>query len=385
MEEEAMAMTSRERVLCALNHEEPDRVPIFFGVSGATTMLAPAYDRFKSYLGVSGEPKLISSLLQYARLDEEVMLRFGVDGRPIQPGPAPSSLRRAIDERTYVDEWGVTWQMKPGTLYFEIVDSPLRDATIADLDRYSWPDLAHPGRFTGLAAEAAALHGRGLAAVGLSGVNPVEQIWSLRGFDTWLIDLALDPEFAHALLGKVTDLMLAGVQAFLGEVGTELDVVITADDQASQRGPLISPKMYREMIKPYHARLIAGIKQKTRAKVFFHSDGNVFPLIRDFIDIGVDLLNPVQVSAHEMGDTARLKRMFGDELSFCGGIDTQAALPFGTTDDVRREVRRRIRDLGPGGGYILAAVHCIQPDVPPENVCAMLDEAAIAGSYPLQH
>jgi uroporphyrinogen decarboxylase len=380
-----MVMTSRERVLCALNHEEPDRVPIFFGASGATTILAPAYERFKAYVGVSGTPKLISRMLQYARLDEEVMRRFGADGRPLQPRPAPSTLSREIDARTYVDEWGVTWHMKPGTLYFETGDPPLRDATIDDLDRYAWPDLAHPSRFTGLAAEAAALQGEGLAVVALSGVNPVEQIWSLRGFDTWHIDLALNPDFAHALLGKVTALMLAGAVALLDEAGTAIDVVVTADDQASQRGPLMSPKMYRAMIKPYHARLIAAIKQKTKAKVFFHSDGNVFPLIGDFIDIGVDLLNPVQVSAHEMGDTARLKRMFGDRLSFCGGIDTQSVLPFGSTDEVRREVRRRISDLGPGGGYILAAVHCVQPDVPPENVYAMLDEAIIAGQYPLPH
>jgi uroporphyrinogen decarboxylase len=380
-----MAMTSRERVLCTLNHEEPDRVPIFFGTSGATTMLAPAYDRFKSYLGVAGVPKLMSRQSRYARVDEEILRRFDVDGRPLLPGPAPSVLRREIDERTYVDEWGITWQMKPGTLYFENVKPPLGDATVDALDRYAWPDLAHPSRFTGLATDAAALQQQGFAVVALSGVNPVEQIWMLRGLDTWLVDLVQNPEFAHALLSKITALMLAGAQAFLAEVGPSVDIVITADDQATQHGPLMSPKVYRSMIKPYHAQLIAAIKQMTAAKVFFHSDGNVFPLIGDFIDIGVDLLNPVQVSAREMGDTARLKRLFGDRLSFCGGIDTQSVLPFGTVDDVRQEVRRRIRDLGPGGGYILAAVHCIQPDVPPENVLAMLDEALIAGRYPLTH
>jgi uroporphyrinogen decarboxylase len=137
------------------------------------------------------------------------------------------------------------------------------------------------------------------------------------------------------------------------------------------------------MIKPYHAELIGAIKSKTRAKIFFHSDGNIYPLVGDLIDVGVDLLNPVQVSAGDMGDTARLKREFGDRLSFCGAIDTQQILPYGTPDDVRREVRQRIRDLAPGGGYVCAAVHCIQPDVPPENVCAMLEEALVAGQYPL--
>ncbi len=141
--------------------------------------------------------------------------------------------------------------------------------------------------------------------------------------------------------------------------------------------------MYRQMIKPYHAELMATIKSRTRAKIFYHSDGNIYPLIGDLIEIGVDLLNPVHVSAKDMDDTARLKREFGDRLSFCGAIDTQWVLPYGTPGDVRGEVRRRIKDLGPGGGYILAAVHCIQPDVPPENVCAMFDEALAAGRYPL--
>ena len=182
---------------------------------------------------------------------------------------------------------------------------------------------------------------------------------------------------------KVTDVMKAGVIKLLEEAGDFIDVLITGDDMGSQNGPLISPKMYRRMIKPFHIELMGEIKRRTKAKIFYHSDGDVYPLIGDFIEIGVDLLNPVQVSAREMGDTARLKREFGDRLSFCGAIDTHWVLPHGTPNDVRTEVRRRIRDLGPGGGYVLASVHCIQPDVPPENICAMLEEAALAGRYPL--
>jgi uroporphyrinogen decarboxylase len=137
------------------------------------------------------------------------------------------------------------------------------------------------------------------------------------------------------------------------------------------------------MIKPYHAEILAAIKKLTKAKIFFHSDGNIYPLIRDFIDNGVDLLNPVQVSAGDLGDTARLKREFGKNLSFCGAIDTEHVLPHGTTEEVRAEVRHRINDLAPGGGYIVASVHCIQPDVPPENVLAMCDATAACGKYPL--
>ena len=376
-------MTSRERVLCALNHEEPDQVPIFFGTSGATTMLASAYERLKAYLGIKGEAKLISRTMQYARIDEEVLLRFGSDGRPLISGPITSSLSKEISENSFIDAWGITWQMKPGALYYEVMKAPLRNAAIDDLDKYPWPDLAHPDRFNGLAKEAQNIHDAGYAVVALSGINPFEQIQLLRGMDTWMIDLVGDPDFSHALLRKVTDLMLSGTLKLLDEAGEYIDVLVMGDDLGAQNSPIISPAMYRDMIKPYHAEIISAIKKKTRAEIFYHSDGNIYPLINDLIEIGVDLLNPVQVSAKDMDDTERLKREFGDRISFNGAIDTQRVLPHGTTDDVKMEVRKRIKDLGPGGGYICSAVHCIQPDVPPENVCAMFETVLKEGRYPL--
>jgi uroporphyrinogen decarboxylase len=185
------------------------------------------------------------------------------------------------------------------------------------------------------------------------------------------------------LMRKVTDLMLAGVTRYLEEVGPYIDVLVAGDDLGTDSSLMMSPQVYREMIKPYHGELLAAIKQKTKAKIFFHSDGNVYPLIGDLIEVGVDILNPVQVSAGDMGDTARLKREFGKNISFCGAIDTQTVLPYGTPEEVRAEVRGRIKDLAPGGGYIVATVHCIQPDVPPENVLAMCDEVLVSGKYPL--
>ena len=138
-------MTSRERVLCALNHEEPDRVPIFFGTSGATTMLAPGYEQFKAHLGVDSETQLMSRAVQYAKIDEEILERFGSDGRMLSLGAAPSPLRRDLAENAFVDEWGVTWEMRPGTLYYEVDESPLREASIDDLERYSLA-RSHPSR-----------------------------------------------------------------------------------------------------------------------------------------------------------------------------------------------------------------------------------------------
>ena len=203
-------LTSRERVLCALNHEEPDRVPIFFGTSGVTTMLVPAYEHFKYHLGIKSETGVLSRAFQYARIDEEVLVRFGSDGRPLVPRPAPSALRRELSGSSFVDEWGITWHMKPGTLYYEIAASPLRGMAIDDLDRYPWPGLSHPDRFKGLVEEARALHeDASYAVVFVSGVSPFEQICMLRGLDAWMMDMVADPDFVQALMRKVSDLMLA--------------------------------------------------------------------------------------------------------------------------------------------------------------------------------
>jgi uroporphyrinogen decarboxylase len=377
-------MTSRERVQCALNHEKPDRVPFFLGVGGVTSLLVPANEKLMAHLGVQAESRCTARAFQYARLDEAVMARLGSDGRPLIFGPAPGLLRKDISPTEFVDEWGLDWQLKPGVLYYEKVNAPLRNASLADLDHYPWPDLAHPSRFVGVAEEARRLHDdTPYAIVALSGSMMYDLCWLLRGMDTWLMDLAADPDFAHVLLRKVTDLWVAGVTAMLKEVGPYIDLIMTSDDLGTTGGPFISTEMYRKLIKPYHAEFFAAIKKMTKAKIFFHCCGGVYPLIGDLIDAGVDLLKPVQVSGKNTGDTARLKREFGKDISFCGGIDTHHVLPRGTLEDVRAEVRRRIKDLGPGGGYVAAAVHCIQADVPIENVLAMCDEVAVSGRYPL--
>lgn len=376
-------MTSRERVLCALHHQEPDRVPIFFGTSGVTTLNTAAYDRLKAHLGIRTETRSFWRALQYATLEEETMARFHSDGRPLLPGPAPSTLSRDLAPDRFVDAWGITWQCQPGNHYFDIALHPLQDATVADLDRYAWPDLANPARFAGLREKARAIREAGLAVVALTGISPFEFSYMLRGMDLWFLDLGGDPEFVHALMRKLTDLMRSAVERLLAEAGDLIDVVITGDDLGSQKAPMVSTAMYRQLVKPYHAELFSSIKARSPAKIFYHSDGNVYPLLNDLIEVGIDILNPVQVSAQDMGDTARLKREFGKRLAFCGAIDTQSVLPHGSPEEVRREVRRRIQDLAPGGGYILAPAHCVQPDVPPENLCAMFEEAVVAGRYPL--
>jgi uroporphyrinogen decarboxylase len=379
-----MSMGSRDRVLCALNHEEPDRVPLFIGTSGATTVLGPGYGKLKSHLGIQGGPiRWFSKPLQYTWMDEEVLLRLGSDARAITPGPAESTLAKEVSEDYIVDAWGVPWRRAPGSIYYEIAGFPLRTATLDDLEKYPWPNLNAPARFAGLVERAKAIQQAGYATVLLPGVTIFEQACLMRGLDTLLMDMAADPDFFTAFLHKLKSIAISYMHAILGEVGPYVDVLVTGDDLGMTASPMMSPASYRRLIKAHHAEFLGEIKKKTTGKIFFHSCGNIYSLLGDLADAGVDLINPVQVSAGEMSDTARLKREFGDRLSFCGGIDTQKVMPHGTPEDVREEVRRRIRDLAPNGGYVAAAVHCLQPDVPPENIVAMCEEVKKAGKYPL--
>jgi uroporphyrinogen decarboxylase len=207
--------------------------------------------------------------------------------------------------------------------------------------------------------------------------------YMLRGLEQMLMDVVLNPEFVSALLAKLLEINLAATGRFLDKVGPYIQVIRTADDLATQKGPLMSPQTYRTLLKPVYKQYFDLIKSKTEAKIFYHSCGNVTQLIDDLVEIGVDILNPVQVSA--MGDTSELKARFGDKVVFWGGIDTQHVLPHGSVEEVEAEVRRCIRDLAPGGGYVVAAVHNIQPDVPPENIIAMAVATRKYGTYPLEN
>ena len=205
----------------------------------------------------------------------------------------------------------------------------------------------------------------------------------MRGYEDWYADVALNADLVGALMDAVLEFDLAVMEQALDLVGEDIDVILFGDDVTTQSGPMISPKSYRKLIRPRHERLFDFIHDRTDAKIMYHSCGSAYCFMEDFIDIGVDIINPVQVSAADM-DTARLKAEFGDRISFWGGIDTQSVLPHGTEEEVRAEVEKRIADLAPGGGYVLAPVHNIQPDVPPENIVAMCDHAKVVGTYPIR-
>jgi uroporphyrinogen decarboxylase len=214
---------------------------------------------------------------------------------------------------------------------------------------------------------------------------PFERAIAMQGMDVFLLNMAMYPEFARALLFKITEVCKSLMGSFLEKLGDHVDIIKIGDDLGTQDRLLISPQMYREILKPLHADFIQFIKERTKAKIFFHTDGDVFPLIDDFIEMGVDILNPIQTSAGKMSDLEGLKKHYGKNIVLCGGIDTHRVLPFGTPNSVREEVRRVIQLLGPDGGYMVAAVHTIMNDVPPENVLAMVDAVLEFGTYPLKN
>jgi uroporphyrinogen decarboxylase len=195
----------------------------------------------------------------------------------------------------------------------------------------------------------------------------------MRGWAEWLEDLLVNPAFGEGLFDRTVDFFVAVAQRALEETAEFIDIAWFGDDVGSQRGLLVRPELYRRVIKPRHRRIVETIKRYGK-KAAYHSCGSVYAILPDLVEIGVDVLNPVQVAAAHM-DTARLKREFGRELSFWGAIDTQRVLSRGTPAEVREEVRRRIRDLSADGGYILCAVHNIQAEVPPENIVAMYEAA----------
>jgi len=375
-------MSHRERVLRSLNHQEPDRVPLDLGATRSTSLVVEAYEKLEQHLGGQEPPRIFSKWLNIAHPSEAMLKRFDIDTRSLSQG-SPDNWRDIVfPDGSYQDEWGVTRSRPPGSLYYDLTKAPLAgDPDVADLEKYPWPDPHDPGRCRGLAEAAARLHhGTDYAVVLNMPGGIVHQAQFLRGFEDWFSDLIVNPGFFQALLEKLADLWIEMARDEFDAVGENVDVCFYGDDMAFQDGPMMSMDHYRRLIKPHHERLFSYIKSRTSAKIVYHTCGSVVHLIPDLIEMGVHALNPVQVSAKGM-DSKNLKREFGKDICFWGAVDTQRVLPFGNSGDVAAEVRRRIADLGPGGGYVLCAVHNLQADVSPENICAMYDTARDYGQY----
>lgn len=375
-------MTSRERVRRAMAHQEPDRVPLELGGSTNSSISALAYEKLKAHLGIQAPPRLLTKQGQVADVDDAVRARFGIDTRPLRIRPPERWQDVLLPDDAYQDEWGVVWQRPAGMNSYFLLRSPFEaEATVEAVRRHGWPDPADPGRTRGLAEEARRLSAETQEAVVFDGTASfwAEAEW-LRGFAGFYSDLALNKAFIHALLDRVLEIKLAMLGPALDAVRGHVDVILSGDDLGTQQAPMISLAMYREFVRPRQKVLFEFLRQRGGgAPILYHCDGAIEPFIPDLIACGIHGLNPVQVSAAGMGDTARLKREYGKDLFFWGGVDTARVLPFGTPEEIRDEVRRRLDDLAPGGGYILGAVHNIQEEVPPENVCALFEAARALG------
>ncbi|MHB0859182.1 MAG: uroporphyrinogen decarboxylase family protein [Anaerolineae bacterium] len=379
---------ARLRVARALAHQEPDRVPLDLNTHAA------CYSALKQHLGLDilgddPRPNSAMEVIPHPR----VLRALGVDLISIKLGSPRSRPPRLLHEELVEDEWGVGWrriEQPGGATYLEPVHHPLAGATLADLAQYPWPDPAAPGRADGLAETARELyHQDGLAVVGRFGGPIIETALGLLGWEEWLVRAAGEPDFAGALLDRITEIQMA-----LDQIGLEASAPYlslfkaSGEDLGMQTGPLYSPRTFHELVLPRLSRRLQAARTllvhlNPGVQIMLHSCGAIRPFIPDLIAAGVQVLDPVQPQAQGMEGSA-LKRDFGAQITFHGGLDIQDVLPHGTPIQVEAEVRRCLHAFAPGGGYILAPAHAVQPDVPPENIVAMCRAVQRWGQYPLK-
>ena len=376
-------------MLKALNHEEPDRVPIDLG-GFQTGIHRQAYTDLIQYIGFDETPEILDPVQQLVVPSERLLNLFHVDVRHITAhgpegfdGSIKQNVRHGRLWHDLTDEFGVVWSMPDDQgLYMDMSHHPLAGATLDDVAGYPFPDGSDPSRFTGVRERALEIkqHTPYALSSGICGVT-YETCWYLRGLERWFVDMIDQPEICEAIIDRTCQYWMDWMKGFLGEVGDLLDVIMIGDDLAGQYGPLFSPAFYRRVVRPRQQRVIDTIKAHTTAKIWYHTCGNCLEYIPDLIAMGVDALNPVQISAPGM-DPARLKCDFGQDLVFWGGaVDSQHTLPFATPKQVKAEARQNIEIFKPGGGYVFNNVHNIHAGVPPENIVALYQAAYEFGFY----
>ncbi|OHB77773.1 MAG: hypothetical protein A2W31_14060 [Planctomycetes bacterium RBG_16_64_10] len=408
-------MTPRQRVLQALSHQPPDRVPVDLSGHRSSGIAAIAYARLRDYLGLEQRPiRVYDVQQQLAIVDDDVLDRFHIDtielGRGfcldeadwadwVLPDGTPCQLPAWVRPEREGERWvirsaagRVIATMPDGALYFEQAYYPFAEHD--DLD--ALPEALAESMWTGIAAPpgplvagsdgprrlrdgAAQLRARtDRAILGLFGGNLLEMGQFLYRNDHFFVLLASRPRRAHAFLDRAVELHLANLERFLAAVGDSIDIILFGDDLGMQTGPQVSPAMYREFFKPRHARMWRRAKELADVRVMLHCCGGVYPLLADLIDAGLDAINPVQITCRGM-DTATLKREFGDRLTFWGGgCDTRTVLPHGSPQQIAAHVRGQVNLFQRGGGFVFQQVHNIMADVPPANIVAMYDAVQTA-------
>ncbi len=371
-------MTSRERVLTALDHEEPDRVPLYFG--GTSSFLTDqSYFQLKKFLKIEGEVEPYRVGHTGNIFDQRILEALDVDVRCIHLKRPQNTVVKRIDEQTVLSDWGIPIKNVDG--YGVRVDPPLANATEEGFESHPWPDPYDPGRIKGLADYAKYLRentDKAVVARSPQSASFLEYGGWLRGVEQFFMDLVINKELAEKLLDKILDIQLKFYDVFLSAVGKYVDIVETSEDYGTQKRLLISPKLFREMIKPRRKAINDFIRSKCPgAKILHHSCGAVETIIEDLIETGVDILNPIQPFAEGM-NPGEIKAKHGEKVCFCGGIDMQYAM-IGDEEDIEKDVKLRIQQMAKGGGYLLCTSNHVQSDTPPSHVVFLYNIAKTYG------
>jgi uroporphyrinogen decarboxylase len=353
-------MTPKERVLKAIRHEETDRVPVYVTV---TPQIGDALNERFGLPKVYSTDPLINSRITYT----EVLNILGNDCVGVGAGN-PKDFNPELDnDGCWVNEWGI--KIKNCGFYDEMVEHPLANVEdVADLDKFTFPDPDAEGRYD-LAEKMIKQYSRDYAVAGGAGLV-FELSWYLVGLEKFMIDLTSGKKYVFELMDRLLEITTKGGCSLI-ERG--VDLLWTGDDFGNQNGMMISPTLWRKEFKPRFARVFNTYKKlNPDIKIIYHSCGSILPIIPDLIEIGINILNPIQPAAAGM-DPKFLKERYGKDLVFCGGIDVQHLLPKETPKEIKKSVKETISILGKGGGYILAPAHNIQPDTPIENILAMYE------------
>jgi uroporphyrinogen decarboxylase len=379
-------MTSRQRILTAINHQEADRVPVALG-GGPYGLVDDLYFRLLQYFDLGAPVKPFRTGHNISYLDDRLFERLEIDTRYVWPGDSPSSPAKATeDPDLFLDGYGQPWRR--ALPYYYAVNGILAEASMDQIDEIvTWPVAADPRWSMGVQARAQTLKESTdyfIVARMVTSHGPYMTACNLRGTEQFLLDMALNPEYAETLLTRVTDAIIGLLLTYLQACGDAIDMMeLPGDDYASNLNLIVSPKMFRQFIKPCLKRLVTTIKEyRSDIKVMLHSDGMIAKLIPDFIDLGIDVLHPLEPVVAQ--DQAKVKQEYGDQLAFLGSIDISHALP-GSQAEVIAEVKKRIGTLAPGGGFILAPSNHLQADVPPENVVTLFNAAREYGGYPIRY
>ncbi len=379
-------MTSRKRVLTALAHQEPDRVPLALG-GGPYGLVDDLYLRLIKLLGLGDPVQPFRTGHTISYMDDRLLARLGTDLRYCWPGLLPNSpIIPGENDDTFYDSYGQVW--KRARPYYFAAEGILRDASsVDDIERrVHWPDLSDPRWTAGVRERAHMLREETDYFVVMRMVashGPFQTACDLRGTSEFLKDMIRNPVFAQALLHRVTTSIEGLIQLAMDAGGRWFDMIeLPGDDYAGNLNPLISPSMFRKFLQPCLQRLVNAVRESNDGtRIMLHSDGAISKLLPDILATGVDVIHPLEPLP--ASDLAASKMQYGDQVTFLGGIDISHAMP-GSREDVIAEVKRRIVQLAPGGGYILAPSNHLQADVPAENVVTLFETAREAGEYPIR-